>query len=155
MHGLLLYALPFFRFSRHHCPYLHFNGSELFGATFSPCNPSVYNDMTARSPILCRHHSSSMLRIVQVLLVRLPARQTAPRDPPLDVHGVWHALPCHHDHRLFRHTPERLRISSGAFSGVMLNAIGMYNAGFHSLALPLELKKWGSFEHNRIRCIRD
>jgi len=42
------------------------------------------------------------------------------RDP-LDVLGGRDALLCHHGHRLFRHIPERLSITSGVISDTILN----------------------------------
>ena len=94
--------------------------------TSSPCNPSLCNNTIARSPL---PH-----RTVQVYLRRLLARQTALCGPIFDVTEVRRALFCHHGHRLFGDTLERLGIASGAILDVMLNTRWMYNTGFYALA---------------------
>ena len=68
--SFFLRALPFFQFSRpstpsskpgplvtRHCPCSHFDLSSLLNATFSLCNPPLYNNMIARSPLPRRHFS--------------------------------------------------------------------------------------------------
>lgn len=72
---------------------------------FSPCNPSLYDNEITRSRLPYRYFSFSILRTVQVRLLRLPVRQMILRGPLLDVLEVQHALLCYHGHRLFRHTP--------------------------------------------------
>ena len=116
-----------------YCPCWHSDRSQLFDATFSPCNPSLHNTMIVRSLLPCRHFSFSVLRIVQVRLLRLPVFQTTPCGPLFGVLGVRHAL-------LSVDTPERLRITSRAISDAVLNTIGMHDAGCYNLATSPGLK---------------
>jgi len=67
-----------------------------------------------------------MLRTIQVCLLHLPTRQTAPCGPLLNVLEVRHALLHHHSHHLFGYTPEQLCITSGAILDVVLNTIRIW-----------------------------
>jgi len=80
-------------------PCSHSDRSQLSDATFSPCNPSLYDDIIVYSPLSHYHHPP--FSTVQVHLLCLLAHQAATCGPLLDMLEVRHTLLHRHGHRPF------------------------------------------------------